>query len=64
MDTKKIEQLTEDVIKVANRYIDEGMGTEDVYGGLCGAGFLIVKASRPAEAVSGKSAVEDNLDMN
>lgn len=62
MDTKKIEKLTEEVIKVANKYIDEGMNTEDVYGALCGAGFLVVKASKPAEEV--KSAIEDNLDVN
>ena len=60
MDTKKIEKLTEEVIKVANKYIDEGMNSEDVYGALCGAGFLVVKASK--EEV--KSAIEENLDMN
>lgn len=60
MDKQKIEQLTEDVVKVANGYIDKGMSTEDVYGALCGAGFLVVKASKPAV----KSAIEDNLEMN
>lgn len=64
MDAQKIEQLTEDLIKAANKYIDEGMNTEDVYGALCGAGFKVVKASQPVESVSGKSAIEDNLNIN
>ena len=66
MDKQKIEQLTEDVVKVANGYIDKGMNTEDVYGALCGAGFLVVKASKNdlTKQKAVKSAVEENLDVN
>lgn len=54
MDKVRIEKLTNDVVEVANRYIDEhNMSTEDVFGGIVGAGFHVVKASVPAEAISG-----------
>lgn len=59
MDKRKIEQLTEDLIKVANKYIDEDeMSTEDVCSCFLGSIILIVRASIPAE----KSAIEENLN--
>lgn len=68
MNKQKIEQLTEDLIKAANKYIDEdNMSTEDVCACLMGATILVVRVSKPFEvkpAESGKSVVESNLDVN
>lgn len=68
MNKQKIEQLTEDLIKVSNKYIDEdNMSTEDVCACFMGAAILVVRASKPFEikpTESGKSIVEDNLEVN
>jgi len=62
MDRQKIKRLEEELMAVANRHIDnEKMCTEDVFGALCGVGFRVVQASRPAEAVSGGG---DNILLN
>lgn len=61
MDRENIEKLTEDLVKVCNRYIDkEKMSTEDVYGALNGVAFLIVKVSKSAEKEP-EIILEENL---
>jgi len=63
MNKQKIEQLTQDLIKAANKYIDEdNMSTEDVCACFMGATILVVRASKPFETKSDKSVVESNLN--
>jgi hypothetical protein len=64
-DTAKINALENDLMKVVNRHIDENeMVTEDVYGALCGIGFRVVQASKPAETVSVEGGVNKILESN
>jgi len=62
MDKESIEKLTETLVKVCNKYIDDKkMSTEDVYGALCGTSFLIIKASKQANIDDSSSILEENL---
>ena len=52
--SKDIFELSDEITKVVNRYIeDRGMATEEILGVLCVVGFKVLEASKPASAVSG-----------